>query len=268
MMGIPIDRLRPRMDQALEVIVPLLRGEVVNAETEWFTLRDARLQMTPWSRPCVEMAAASLVSPSGAVAAGRYGMGLLQFQALGAQALTTLSSNWAMAEETARKHGRMADRSKWRLVLQMHVAESRDQAVQDCRFGFEPFVGYFRDVANLPLLPDHIKGDALIEGFADAGAAVIGTPDDAIAAIERFQAETGGFGCVLLLAHDWANSQATERSYEMIARHVMPHFQQLNVNREASLEWVMSIRPELARQAQDAVAKRIAQHEAENKAAS
>lgn len=262
MQGIPIERLRPRMDEALDVLVPLLRGEVVNAETDWFTLRDARLQMMPWSEPSVEMAVASLVSPSGAVAAGRHGIGLLQFQALGSEPLTTLASNWAMAEETARKHGKEVDRAKWRLVVQMHIAESREQALRDCRFGFEQWVGYFRDVANLPLPPADITGDALVQTFADRKVAVIGTPDDAIAAIERLQAETGGFGCLLLLAHNWANSRATEESYELIARYVMPHFQQLNRNREASIEWVMRNRPDLDRQANDAIAQRIAQHAA------
>lgn len=264
MMGIPIERLRPRMDEALDALVPLLRGEVVNAETDWFTLQDARIQMMPWSRPSVEMAVASLVSPSGAVAAGRHGIGLLQFQALGNQPMTTLASNWSMAEETARKHGRSVDRAKWRLVLQMHIAESREQALADCRFGFAQWVAYFRDIANVPLPPEDVRGDALIEAFAEAGVAVIGTPDDAIAAIERFQAETGGFGCVLLLAQNWANSRAAADSYELVARYVMPHFQQLNLNREGSFEWVVRHRDELGRRATDAVARRFAQHAAES----
>ena len=33
------------------------------------------------------------------------------------------------------------------------------------------------------------------------------------------------FGCYLLLGHNWANPQATAKSFELIARHVMPHFQ-------------------------------------------
>jgi limonene 1,2-monooxygenase len=92
--------------------------------------------------------------------------------------------------------------------------------------------------------------------------AVIGTPDDAIAAIERLQKQTGGFGCFMLLAHDWANSRATADSFELVARYVMPHFQQLNVNREASLEWVIRNRPQLAEQQRQALASRFAEHAA------
>lgn len=263
MQGIPIERLRPRMDEALEVLIPLLRGEVVNAETDWFKLRDARMHMDPWTRPSVEMAVASLVSPSGAVAAGKHGMGLLSLQALGSSAMGSLAGNWAMAEEVAQKHGKTVDRSKWRLVVQMHLAETREQALRDCRFGLDQWIGYFRDVAQLPILPDDFKGDDLVEAYADLDVAVIGTPDDAIAKIEQLQKETGGFGCAMLLAHDWANTRATEASYELFARYVIPHFQRLNVNREASIEWVQQMRPELSGQANAAVSERLARHEAE-----
>ena len=63
---------RDRMDEALDVLVPLLRGETVTKKTDWFELNNARLQMTPYSRPSVEMAVASQVSPTGARAAGKH----------------------------------------------------------------------------------------------------------------------------------------------------------------------------------------------------
>jgi limonene 1,2-monooxygenase len=211
---------------------------VVNAKTEWFTLRDARLQMVPYTRPSVEMAVTSMGSTSGAIAAGRYGMGILQFQSVGLYAMTTLPDIWALVQETAKANNQTVDRSKWRLVLQVHLAESREQALKDCRFGFAPWVEYFRHISSLPVPPAEVTGDALPQAFIDAGTAVIGTPDDAIAAINRHLADTGGFGCVMLLAHNWANSRATAESYELFARYVMPHFEGLNVNREASIEWV------------------------------
>jgi limonene 1,2-monooxygenase len=264
MQGIPIGGLRDRMDQALDVLEPLMRGEVVSAETDWFKLQDARLHMDPYSQPRVEMAVASLFSPGGVTAAGRHGLGVLSFQALGVKALDSLVSNWAIAEQVAARHGKTMDRGKWRLVLNMHVAESRAQALQDVRFGLDPWMGYFREVANLPLLPENIQGDDMIEAYAESGAAVIGTPDDAIAAIEQLQRETGGFGCVMLLAHNWANSRATADSYELVARYVMPHFQRLNLNRDASIEWVKAMRPDFERQAREAVEQRVAQHAAES----
>ena len=64
------EKQRDRMDEALGVLVKLLRGEEVTHQSDWFELKNARLQMTPYSRPSVEMAVASQVSPTGARAAG------------------------------------------------------------------------------------------------------------------------------------------------------------------------------------------------------
>jgi limonene 1,2-monooxygenase len=238
MLGIAPEEFRPRMEAALEAVIPLLEGKVVNAETDWFKLRNARLQMLPYTRPRVEMAVTSMGSTSGAIAAGRYGMGILQFQSIGLFPMTTLNDIWTMVQDTAKANGQTVDRSQWRLVLQMHIAETREQAIKDCRFGFAPWVEYFRQISSLPVPDREVTGDDLPQAFVDAGTAVIGTPDDAIAAIERHLADTGGFGCVMLLSHNWANSRATAESYELVARYVMPHFQNLNANREASIKWV------------------------------
>jgi alkanesulfonate monooxygenase SsuD/methylene tetrahydromethanopterin reductase-like flavin-dependent oxidoreductase (luciferase family) len=81
MMGIPVEKQRDRMDEALDVIVRLLRGETVSHQSDWFTLSEARLQMTPYTRPSMEMAVASQVSPTGASAAGKHGLGLLSIGA-------------------------------------------------------------------------------------------------------------------------------------------------------------------------------------------
>ncbi len=242
MMGISTDDLRPRMGQALDVLIPLLRGETVSAEAGWFTLRNARLQMLPYTQPMVEMAITAMASQNSAIAAGKYGMGILQFQSVGCFPIATLPQMWALTQETAAQHGNVVDRSKWRLVLQMHIAESREQAMRDCRFGFEPWVDYLSSISDLPMPPAGTRGDDLVQAFVDAGTAVIGTPDDAIAAIERHLADTGGFGVAMLMAHNWANSRATAESYELIARYVVPHFQRMNINREISIEEVIERR--------------------------
>src|SRR6185312_6144899 len=135
MMGIPVAKQRDRMDEALGCIVRLLRGEEVTHKSDWFELDKARLQMTPYSRPSVEMAVASQVSPTGARAAGTHGLGLLSIGATSAGGFNALSSNWAIAEDMARDHGRVMDRSAWRLVGPMHIAETREQAVADVQFG-------------------------------------------------------------------------------------------------------------------------------------
>lgn len=258
MMGIDVQKQRDMMDEALDVLVPLLRGETVSARTDWFVLDNARLQMTPWSRPSVEIAVASQVSPTGARAAGKHGLSLLSIGATSAGGFNALASNWAIAEEKARESGVSVDRSGWRLVGPVHVAETREKARENVRYGLEKWLFYFREVAALPLAPQ--DGADPVDALIASGMAVVGTPDDCVAQIERLQKQSGGFGCFLQLAHNWASFENTKKSYELIARYVMPKFQELNTNREASLNWARNNRENFMGQAMMAVGSRVARH--------
>ncbi len=258
MMGIPPAKQRDRMDEALDVLVPLLRGETVTHKSDWFELANARLQMTPYSRPSVEIAVASQVSPTGARAAGKHGAGLLSLGATSTGGFNALASNWAVAEEQAREHGQTMDRRAWRLVGPMHIAETREQAMADVRFGLEKWIYYFREIANLPIVP--ADADNPVEALMASGMAVIGTPDDAAAKIQQLLDESKGFGAFLFMAHNWADWTATKKSYELFARYVAPRFQDLNVNRQASMDWVKSNKAEFTGQMQAAVGARIVQH--------
>lgn len=258
MMGIPVAAQRDRMDEAIDVLVPLLRGETVSKKTDWFELNDARLQMTPYSRPGVEIAVASQVSPTGARAAGKHGLGLLSIGATQTGGFNALATNWAIAEEQAADAGTSVDRNAWRLVGPMHVAETREQARADVRFGLEKWLYYFREVAALPLAP--AEGGDPVDQLINSGLAVIGTPDDAAAQIERLEKQSGGFGAFLMMDHNWAPWARKQASYELIARYVAPRFQGLNENRQASLDWARTNRPTFIGQAQMAVGMRVAQH--------
>jgi len=258
MMGIPVAKQRDRMDEALDCIVRLLRGETVNYTCEWFELHEARLQLSPYTRPSIEMAVASMVSPTGANAMGRHGLGMLSIGATNAGGFNALASNWKIAEQSARDSGKTVDRSAWRLVGPMHIAETREQARADVAYGIRDWLYYFSDVAALPMAvdPDADPVDALIA----TGMAVIGTPDDAIAQIERLEKQTGGFGCYLLLDHNWADWDRKKRSYELMARYVFPKFQASNVNREESLAWARDNRPAFIGEMNTAVGARVQRH--------
>jgi limonene 1,2-monooxygenase len=264
MMGIPIAKQRDRMDEALAVLVKLLRGEEVTHKSDWFELNGARLQMTPYSRPSVEIAVASQVSPTGARAAGTHGVGLLSLGATSNAGFNALQSNWAIAEQLAADNGTTVDRAGWRLVGPMHIAETKDKAIEQIRFGLEKWIFYFREVANLPMVPE-TTGDP-VEAFLATGMAVVGTPDDAKARIQQLVDQSGGFGAYLFMAHNWADFHNTKRSYELFARYVIPEFQDLDVNRQASMDWVRANKKDFTGQAQMAVVDRIRQH-AEEKGA-
>jgi limonene 1,2-monooxygenase len=139
----------------------------------------------------------------------------------------------------------------------MHVAETREQAMADVRFGLDKWIYYFREIANLPIVPE---GDDPVQAMIDTGMAVIGTPDDAAKRIQQLVEESGGFGAFLFMDHNWAPWAAKKRSYELVARYVFPQFQSLNVNRQASMDWVRSNKTEFTTQVRAAVGARIVQH--------
>jgi limonene 1,2-monooxygenase len=261
MMGIDPIRQRDMMDEALDAILALLRSdEPVTRECGWFTLRDARLHMRPYSRPHMEVAAAAQVSPAGARAAGKYGVGLLSLGATTTGGFDALGYQWGVCEEMAAEHGRTVDRANWRLVGPMHVAPTMDQARKDVAFGLPAWADYFKRVAALPLVGDATDVGDMVDAMNATGLAVIGTPEDAARQIERLWEKSGGFGTYLFMAHDWADREATLRSYELFARFVMPRFQSTIPRLERSRDWAAENRPTFIGRAVEAIGKAIQDH--------
>ena len=261
MLGIDPLQQRDRMMQALDVILRLFRGESVTETTDWYTLKDAKLHLLPYTRPHPEVCVASTVTPSGGRAAGKYDLGMLCVAATQPDGFDTLAVNWRTAQEIASEHGRRMDPARLRLVGPMHVAETREEARRNAAFGFYQWFDYFQRInpARFAALP---KGDPL-DILIAAGGIIVGTPEDAIKQIDRLYAKQGEFGAFLHLAHNWANWEATKKSYELYARHVVPHFRQANRHRRQSLDWTTAHNQELAAMSQAAQQAMFAKHEAE-----
>ena len=264
MMGIEVARQRDMMEEAFEVILELLAGEKpVNRTTDWFTLRDARLQLRPYSDPCFEVAVAAQVSPSGPRLAGRFGASLLSIGATNAGGFDVLGAHWTVMEERAAEFGTIADRRKWRLVGPMHIADTKEQAYTDVAFGLPQWADYFQRVAALPLGPATDNPAELADAMNASGFAVIGTVDDAKAQIQRLIDQSGGFGTFLTMATDWAPREATWHSYELMARYVFPEFQASATSTTASRDWAAENRPEFMNAATAAVMNAVQSHHQE-----
>lgn len=243
MMGIDARVQRQRMTEGLEAIMALLRAEgPVNMETEWFTLRDARLQLASYTQPHLPIAVAHMFSPAGPQAAGQFGAGLLSIGSFQPGGLVSLPDAWRWAEDAAAEHGQTMTRDQWRLVIPFHLAESKEQAVAEVREGALAYnVEYYSETLGRPPQP----GKDGVEAMMERGGAIVGTPDDAIAALDALMDLTGGFGGFLGLAHEWASREATWRSYELWARYVAPHFQGQIAAVQGSRDWVSSHRDDI-----------------------
>jgi limonene 1,2-monooxygenase len=222
MMGVNTLKQSDMTLQAIEVLIPLLRGETVTRKTDWFELNEAKLQLKSYSKPSVEMAVASQVSPSGAKTAGIHGVGLVSVGATTIGGFNALAANWEIYARKATEHSQPINRNAWSLVGPMHIADTREEAMKNVRFGLKEWITHFKDVAGLTMAPE---GEDPAEALVASGLAVIGTPDDAIAQIERLEEESGGFGTFLQMAHNWADWTETKRSYELFSRYVVPEFQ-------------------------------------------
>jgi limonene 1,2-monooxygenase len=278
MLGIDPRKQREMMDESLGVILPLLRGETVTHQSDWFTLKNARVQLLPFTRPHLEVAVASSVSPSGPRTAGKYGIGMLAVGATRADGFNALAHNWGICEEMAARHGQTVDRARWRLAGPVHVAESREQARRNVRFGLERWLHYFQTIGGSLIaqqtLPQEMQRQGLaaaaaqsggdpVDALIESGNAVVGTPDDAIAQIERLEKQSSGFGCFLQIVHEWADREATRKSYELFARYVTPRFQGSNEARRASLEWAGENRDTFIGAAVQGIMEAIQKHAAE-----
>jgi limonene 1,2-monooxygenase len=264
MLGIEPELQRNRMAEALDVILRLFRGEVVSERTDWYQLSEASLHVPPYTRPHPEVCVASAVTPSGGRMAGKYDLGMLCVAAGENAGFDALDVNWRIAQEIAAEHGRTMDASRLRLVVAMHLAPTREEAAAAVRFGLKQQIDYLNN--NMPRIFVPEGADA-VNWYIEQQIAVVGTPTDAIARIERFIAKQGEIGAILLSAHNWADWAETKRSYELYARYVMPHFDGSNVPRVNSYKWVTEHQAELTQKRTDAAKNMFDQHEAERAAA-
>lgn len=249
MMGIDHTVQRPRMDEALGVILRLFtETEPITYKSDWFELREALLQLRPYQRPYMPIAVASVQSPAGVVLAGKYGAAVLTITVPRDQSASNesdLQNLWTIAEESAAEHGQEVRREDWRLVLPVHLAESRQEARAEARMGAGRYLREYSEGTNgrRPVFDGPL--DKVIDFMADAGFWIVGTPDDCIEGIKRLEERSGGYGGFLVQTIDWAPRDKMLHSYELLARYVMPQFQGSVASTASSNRWAAERRESL-----------------------
>lgn len=168
-------------------------------------------------------------------------MGLLSLAASGPEGYEQLPKHWQVCEETAARHGTSVDRANWRCVVPMHIAETREQARADMEFGTLRLAAYMEALGGTKP-PFASSTQRMLDEWTGPGLPIfgkltMGTPEDAVEVIESLRDQSGGFGTVLFLVHNCANPAATRKSYELIARNVMPAVNHSNQFRHRSMEW-------------------------------
>ncbi len=270
MIGLTPTDTRELLETNLDIVVRLLAGETVSAKTATHQLFDARLQLAPFTDGGIPLSVAAVASPTGARLAGKHGIGLLSIGAtLIVEGFDALAYHWGIVEERAATFGTQVDRKNWSLVGLFHLAETEKQAREEVKFGIEPWFRYFQKVAAFPqmTMPGE-QLDEMIDVINENGAGVIGTPERAREQVQRLWDQSGGFGCMLQMGHEWANPAATRRSAELFAAEVMPHFQGQAQPTLDAAERAGQARETLAQSQLDAVAHMTEKYESEKRPAS
>ena len=247
MLGIDFSTQRPKMDEALGIIIRLLtETDPITYEADWFKLREAKLHLRPYTQPYFPIAVAAAATPSGLVTAGKHGTSVLSLSVLASDAVkNTLKEFWKIAEDTAAEHGKSMNREDWRLVTHVFLAESKKEAIEQARIKAGQYQrGYFEEALGNPSLFDG-PADRIIDAMVDKGAWCVGTPDDLIQYIHRLDENSGGFGGLLIQATEWGTREQVFRSYELLARYVMPHFQGTMTSLSESYQWMVDTKDEL-----------------------
>jgi limonene 1,2-monooxygenase len=262
MIGISMEEQRSAFEEDVDVLMAILRGESVTAKTNRYNLVDARTQYAPYSD--FDVVVAAIASPTGPRTAAKNGAGLMSVGATAKGGFDALALHWDVMEERAPQFGHTPDRGKWRLAGPMHLAETREQAIEDVRYGLDDWCDYTQNVLAAP----HFRaaGKTFEERIAwvnETGLGVIGTVDDAIAQVERLEKQSGGFGSYLLIHHEWARHEATLKSYELFANHVKPRFQSSTDRLRAASDYAVSRWDELDKRQADAIQAATDKHAAE-----
>jgi limonene 1,2-monooxygenase len=242
--------LRDRQDEALGVIMRLLRGEErFSYESEWFTLNDAQLQILPLQET-MPAAVASMISPSGMTLAGKHGTGIMSIGSMSTEGIQSLPTQWQFALDSAAEHGNTMDRADWRVVMNWHIAETREEAHAQARMGLqrwhnEYIVGTLQRQGAVAYDDPDQAVEAITAGAVTSAvtrSAVVGTPDDLVSFIKEMYETTGGFGTAIGFVHDWAKPSDTANSWDLVARYVVPEINGYIKNLKKSQHFVSTER--------------------------
>jgi limonene 1,2-monooxygenase len=256
-LGIDPMLLRDRQDEAIGVIRRLMRGERLTIKSDWFTLQDAKLQLLPLQEE-MPFAVASQISPSGMTLAGKHGIGIISIGSLSEEGLNALPTQWGFAEAAAAEHGQTVDRKNWRVLLSWHIAETREKARAEARDGLlRHHNEYITATLQRPGAKPFKDPDEAVDktSFVPGAVATIGTPDDLVERIKSVLEISGGFGTVVGFVHDWANPENTMRSWDMVARYVVPQINGYLAGLRTSREFVATNRDYFNRARQAVMAK-------------
>jgi alkanesulfonate monooxygenase SsuD/methylene tetrahydromethanopterin reductase-like flavin-dependent oxidoreductase (luciferase family) len=192
------------------------------------------LHIAPYQHPHPPIAVAGLTPRSETlVVAGERGWIPMS---IGIVPAATVASHWECYAEAAARAGRTPQRKEWRIVREVHVAETTAQARREALEGglanvwsnyilkILPLFDALKLVKTDPDMPD----EALTLEWLLDNIWIVGSPDDVARQLRELYQRVGGFGTLHHIPYNWgARQDQNLRSMELLAREVMPQLADL-----------------------------------------
>jgi len=202
---------------------PPVQGRAGHGQDRLVHLQDAALQLLPLQED-MPFAVASQISPSGMTLAGKYGIGIISLGSMSDQGLLSLPTQWGFAEAAQEaRHRRRSQETGACCSAGTSPRHARRRAKRPstaCCAGTtstspHPAAPGRRAVrlARRCGRQDGLHGRRRL----DHRHARRSREDD-----KSVYDKSGGFGTVVGFVHDWANPENTMRSWDMVARYVIP----------------------------------------------
>ncbi len=144
--------------------------------------------------------------------------------------MVTVKEHWQVyCEGAADAALTPPDRSIWRIARSIFVGETNEAAWEQARNGglqraFEYQLSVIKAANMLNLVKSNLEmpDEAVTPEYMLNNLCIIGSPEECVRQLKSLYAEMGGFGTLLMIAHDWDDKQKWLRSMDLLARQVVP----------------------------------------------
>jgi limonene 1,2-monooxygenase len=231
---LPGDEVSPRMNEAIDIISKLLVADgPLDYEGVYWKYNDRLLQVGPYQQ-IPPIAIAGLTSMNSFQKCGQNGWSAMSSSFTpvntdGNRKAPDLRQQGAAIAEAAATAGRDPEeaRRQWKIVREVYVSDSREQALEEIHEGATRFFDYVFGVglgALVKVEADMPDEKLTVEYLIESSPWIFGTPEDCVDQIRDLHDQVGGFGTLLLSTRDWVTTDRWNRSLELFARRVAPHF--------------------------------------------
>ncbi len=224
----------PRLREALDIIELLYRStDHVDFTGRFWSYERRRVQVRPYQEhPQFSIAGMSGVHNFALCGERGYAALSIYFTPVRIEAnpgMPDLVAQGSALARAAQDAGRDPQRARddWRICREVYVSDSKNAAMQEIRDSLRQSYDYLFKLGLAPLMkrdasmPD---ADVTFDWMVDNIPWIIGSPDECRAQINELNEAVGGFGSLLFNSREWVTTDRWNRSLELFARYVSPHF--------------------------------------------